>query len=132
MGNSRYFVLVFGDPANNGDTLESERYEAEERYPDFSAKPGDLLLLYCTEGYPGHSKQFYGIGVAIHTSPTLIEYRGISFKEPIPLRRSDETFEPEDRKKMGNIRMSTYRAFEIDKQSFVRTVSGQKIEVAWD
>jgi hypothetical protein len=127
MNGPKYFVLVFGDPNLNGDRLESERYEVGDNYPQFEVRPGDMLLLYCTDGYAGYSKQFAGIGVAVQTNPRLIEYRRIPFEVPIPLRRVDHTFEPADQKSMGEIRFNTRRAFEISMSSFMRTISGQKL-----
>ncbi len=81
---AKYFVTVFGDP-NNGDPVESGRYTAGQRYAAFTAKPGDTLLLYCTEGYAAHPKQVPGIGVAFRTSDIEVEYRWIPLVTPIQL-----------------------------------------------
>jgi hypothetical protein len=127
MNEPKHFVLVFGDPDQNGDTIESERYEAGDRYPAFTVKPGDLLLLYCTEGYAKYPLQFPGIGVAIHTSDRLIQYRWIPFAMPIPRALIDLTFDPDDQRKMGQLRFNQFRAFTISSGSFSQTISGQTL-----
>jgi hypothetical protein len=121
--------LVFGDPEQNGDTIESERYEAGEAYPSFTVEPGDLLLLYCTEGYATYARQFPGIGVTVRTKDSLIEYRRIAFSKPIGRASIDDTFDVDDRKKMTELRFNIRRAFQISGDSFARTVARQTIEV---
>jgi hypothetical protein len=127
MNEPTYFVVVFGDPKQNGDTIESGRYESGDGYPVFTVQPGDMLLLYCTEGYADYPKQFPGIGVAIRAGSNLIEYRRIPFAKTIPRALIDQTFEPEDHKKMGELRFNRRRAFDISPQSFWRTVANQPI-----
>ena len=64
MKDPAYFVLVFGDPElANGDPVDSGVYTAGERHPAAAAALGDVLLLYCTEGYKPYQKQVPGIGI---------------------------------------------------------------------
>jgi hypothetical protein len=58
-------------------------YFAGDGYPVFSVNPGDLLILYCTEECPGFPKVVPGIGVALHTDATWIEYRWMPLSTPI-------------------------------------------------
>lgn len=127
MNEPRYFVLVFGDPDANGDTVESGRYAAGDEYPPFAVQAGDMLLLYCTDGYTAYPKQFPGIGVALRTDASLIEHRWIPFAEPIPRASVESTFEEEDQKKMRELRFNTRRAFEISRESFARIIAGQHL-----
>jgi len=127
MNEPRYFVLVFGDPEQNGDTVESGQYAAGDNYPPFTVEAGDLLLLYCTEGYSAYSKQVPGIGVAIRANPQLIEYRWIPFAQSIPRTSIANTFAPDDQEKMRQLRFNVRRAFEISRQSFVQTVANRPL-----
>jgi len=127
MNEPRYFVLVFGDPNQNGDTVESGRYEAGEGYPPFKVEAGDMLLVYCTDGYDAYRMQFPGIGVAIRATASLIEYRWIPFAIPLPRELIRQNFDAEDQKKMGQVRFNQRRAFTISSQSFWRTAANQPI-----
>lgn len=127
MNDPTYFVLVFGDPGENGDRVESGRYEAGEGYPAFGVKRGDMLLLYGTSGYSTYPMQFAGIGVAIEANDVSIEYRWIPFTDPIPRNSIAETFEPDDQVKMNQLRFSSRRAFQISLTSYLNTVKNQKV-----
>ncbi|HTV15541.1 MAG TPA: hypothetical protein VME68_12550 [Acidobacteriaceae bacterium] len=127
MSATKCFVLVFGDPAQNGDTLESETYEAGDAYPKFEVRPGDFLLLYCTDGYPNRPRQIAGLGVAVTAEPRRITYRRIPLKDPILREQINGIFDPEDWKKMTQLGLTSRRAFEIKRESFERATSGQSI-----
>lgn len=127
----RFFVVVFGDPANDGNPVESGVYEAGEKYPRFEVEDGDLLLLYCTGNYPGFAQQIRGIGVAVHASAVLIEYRWIPFAAPIPWSEIRTAFDPEDFRKMQReLKRTDRRAFKISPKSFVAAVADRAF--AWD
>jgi hypothetical protein len=127
MNEPSYFILVFGDPNQNGDTVESGQYAAGEGYTPFAVESGDMLLIYCTDGYDAYRRQFPGIGAAIRASARLIEYRWIPFATPLPRELIDQSFDPEDQRKMGELRFKQRRAFTISSQSFWRTVANQPI-----
>ncbi len=122
-----YFVLVFGDPKQDGDPVESGRYEAEKGYPAFEVEAGDLLLLYCTEGYREFPRQFAGIGVALTGETALVQYRWIPFSAPIEREVIEQTFEPADYAKMRELGITTRRAFRITGTSFAKTVANQPL-----
>lgn len=127
MNEPAYYVLVFGDPQKNGDRVESGRYEAGEGYAPFAVAPGDILLLYCTEGYSEYSLGFPGIGVVVDRAANWIAYRWIPFSKPIQRKKLEDTFAPDDQKKMGQLRFNTRRVFEISRESFLKTVTGEPI-----
>ena len=127
MNHPSYFVAVFGDPGPNKDAVESGVYMADSKYAPFPIVPGDVLLLYCTENYPAHSKQVPGYGVALKVDRERVEYRWQPFVNPIPKRTLDRMFDPEDAKRFGSIRFSSHWLFKISKESFTKTVSGRKI-----
>jgi hypothetical protein len=130
MNQPSYFVLVFGDPNRNGDTVESGRYEAEKGYPPFEVEPGDLLLLYCTEGYEGYPKQLPGIGVALSGETALVEYRWIPFSAPIKRDVIEQTFDLADYTKMRELGIKARRAFIISRTSFAKTVANRPLSSA--
>lgn len=129
MNSPRYFVVVFGNPDPNGDPVDSGMYMAGDGYPPFPVDPGDLLILYCTDEYPGFSKQVPGIGVALRTDVTSIEYRWLPLITPISRDDLAKTFTQHDYQKMGQLGIKAHRAFEISKQSFDTTVAGRSF--AW-
>jgi hypothetical protein len=127
ISDPRYFVVVFGDPNENGDPVDGGQYQAGERYAPFTAQPGDMLLLYCTDNYTIYAKQVPGIGVAIRTTDTKIDYRWIPFMKPIQRTQILEMFEPEDRQKMQEVRFNQRRVFEVSAQSFKKAIAEQPL-----
>jgi hypothetical protein len=130
MTEPQYFVVVFGDPEPNRDPVDSGVYTAGEGYPPFSTASGDVLLLYCTEGYGVYQKQVPGIGVVLRAELDAIYYRWIPFTQPIPKTLVDDSFEPGDSMKMRQLGIKAHRVFKVSKQSFARTVASRVI--AWD
>jgi hypothetical protein len=123
-GGARYFVAVFGDPGNppNKDLVESGRFIPHPKYAPFPVSPGDFMLLYCTEQYPGHSKEVPGLGTVTRVDHESVEYRWIPFIVPISKRAIDKTFEPDDSRKLRNIRFASQWIFEVSRQSFLKAV----------
>jgi hypothetical protein len=74
MKEPKCFVAVFGDPEPDRDPVDSGVYEAGEGYPSFLTEPGDMLLLYCTEGYAAYQMQVPGIGVVLEGKRNAIKY----------------------------------------------------------
>ena len=130
VGSPRYFVVVFGDPGMHGDPVDSGVYTSGVGYPPFTASPGDLLLLYCTEEYPGFPKQAPGIGVAFRTQSTSIEYRWIPFATPISRDEIGATFASGDYDKMRQLGIKARRVFDVSRESFNATVAGRQF--AWE
>lgn len=93
--------------------MESGTYAAGSGYPPFLAEPGDLLLLYCTDEYPGFPKQVPGIGRVVSADRDEIRDRWMPLALPIPKEILDQSFEPEDKKKMTELRFNTRRVFTI-------------------
>jgi hypothetical protein len=112
-GETRYFVAVFGDPGNppDKDLVESGRYIPDPKYAPFSPRLGDLMLLYCTEQYPGYPKQAPGAGAFTRVDDEAIEYRWIPFFTPISKRAIDNTFEPDDARKLRKYQIFLSLAF---------------------
>jgi hypothetical protein len=120
----QYYVAVFGDPGNppEKDPVESGRYIPDAQYAP-RLKPGDLMLLYCTETYPGFPKQVPGIGETISVDDeAVVIYRWMPLDEPIPKAVLDQNFEPDDARSLRNIRFSTKWLFEISERSFRQTI----------
>src|SRR5256885_1583782 len=105
----QYYVAVFGDPGNprEKDPVDSGRYIPDPRYAP-RLNPGDLLLLYCTDAYPGFSKQVPGIGEAISVDDeATVTYRWMPLDEPIPKAVLDQRFQADDARSLRNIRFSS-------------------------
>lgn len=131
MNNPRYFVAVFGDPEPEGkNVVDSGIYDPDPRYAPFPTKPGDFLLLYCTERYPQRPKEISGIGIILTSDEKCITYRWLPFREPISKKIVDQAFETSDTEKFKNIWMASHWLFEISQTSFSKTVTSQLID--WD
>ena len=103
------FVAVYGDPTPpNKSTVESGQYDPDPRYAPFEPRPGDVLLLYCTGSYSGHSMQIPGIGIVLSVDNTWIRYRWLPFTEPISKSVIDHSFAEADLRKFANIRFSSH------------------------
>jgi hypothetical protein len=119
MSSPRYFFAVFGDPKPpSKDTVESGIYHPDPKYAPFPARLGDLLLLYCTNGYAKYPKSSPGFGVVRRLDDLIIEYDYNAFRKPIPIKDIRNAFILDDKAKRINIRFSSHWLFELNKQSF--------------
>jgi hypothetical protein len=121
----KYFVVVFGDPEPGLDHVESGRYAAKENAPRVGVEPGDLLLLYCTEKYRKYPMRVPGMGIAVHSSNTHLDYRWLGFTAPILRAELLNKLDEDDRVKMGQLGMNTRRVFEISQSSFGKVIAGR-------
>jgi hypothetical protein len=129
MDSPQYFFAMFGEPIPPAkDTIESGVYHPDSKLAPFPVRPGDILLLYCTENYPQHAMKVPGIGVATHIDDTVIEYRYLQFKESLPKSKLEQAFKSGDLEKFNNRRFSTFWLFELSRESFVATVGQSMIE----
>jgi len=121
---------MFGEPTPpDKDTIESGVYHPNANLAPFPVRPGDILLLYCTENYPEHAMQAPGFGVATRIDKTVIEYRYLPFTEPIYKSNLEQAFRPEDLDKFKNRRFSTFWLFEISRESFAAAIG--QTTIAW-
>lgn len=131
MSKPRYFISVFGKPdPPDKDLIESGIYHPEPKYAPFSPDPGDILLVYCTAGYISHSMVSPGIGIVLGKDSRKIHYRWVPFADAVPRSVIDQRFDPDDLKKLGNIRFSSQWLFEISRDSFSKTVRDRAIQWA--
>ena len=74
MTSPRYFVAVFGDPGDppEKDPVESGTYVPDLKY-QIPVRQGDVMLLYCTEAYPGFPRQVPGVGTMLRVNVDSIE-----------------------------------------------------------
>jgi hypothetical protein len=119
MSSPRYFFAVFGDPMPpSKDTVESGIYHPHPKYAPFAPRPGDFLLLYCTNGYAKYSKSSPGFGIVRRLDDLIIEYDYNAFKVPIPLGDIRNAFSMDEKAKLKNIRFNNHWLFELRKESF--------------
>ncbi|MGV7930764.1 MAG: hypothetical protein AB2L13_18005 [Spirochaetota bacterium] len=123
MKKPTYYVAVFGDPdPPEKDTVESGRYHLGISGRSLPGEPGDILLLYCTGNYKGHSCSVPGIGIMLTKDHGTIYYRYLPFVHPISKYTIDNSFIKEDKSKFGNIRFNSHWFFEISRDSFCATI----------
>lgn len=130
MNSPKCFVAIFGDPQQpNKSLVESGEYDPDPRYAPFGCQPGDLMLLYCTNSYPGRPTQIVGIGVVLGSDSKLVKYRWLPLRESIPKARIESGgFEREDLEKFRNRRFSSHWLFEISLKSFANTVAQNEVD----
>lgn len=129
MADPRYFFAMFGQPIPpDKDTIESGVYHPDSRLAPFPVRPGDMLLLYCTDKYTGHAMKVPGIGVATRIDNVVVEYRYLPLNQPIPKTRLEQVFAPHDLDKFKNRRFAAFWLFELSRESFVATVAQSLIE----
>jgi len=129
MNPPKFFLAVFGDPRPPGkNTVESGEYRPIARYRLSEIRTGDLMLLYCTLMYPGHSMKIPGVGVVLDKDNELVRYRWLPFREAIAESRTHKTFTADDRKKFRNKRLASQQLCEISSDSFLGTVENQQID----
>lgn len=82
-----YFIAVFGEKNASTHPVDGGDYP----YPagkliSAGIKAGDVMLLYCARGYPGHDMEAPGIGIVLHvdTGPfPTVRYRYLPLYQPI-------------------------------------------------
>ena len=129
MRNPTYYVAIFGNPdLPNKDFVESGRYHLGIRGTTIPGERGDIMLLYCTEGYPGHLMSVPGIGVVLTKTSDSIFYRYLPFVKPITRNDIDMHFMDEDKKKFSGIGCNSCWLFEISRNSFCAAIENSSIE----
>jgi hypothetical protein len=119
MSSPRYFLAVFGDPQPpSKDTVESGIYHPHPKFAPFEPRPGDFLLLYCTNSYAKYAKSSPGFGIVRRIDDLIIEYVYNAFQKPIPLRDIRNAFSLDEKAKLRNIRFNNHWLFELKKESF--------------
>ncbi|OPY11149.1 MAG: hypothetical protein A4E69_02981 [Syntrophus sp. PtaB.Bin138] len=121
MSSPRYFFAVFGNPSPpSKDTVESGIYHPHPKFAPFEPRPGDFLLLYCTNGYVRYAKSSPGYGVVVRHDDLTIEYDYHPFPKPFPIKDIRNAFRADDKAKLRNIRFSSHWLFELNKNSFLK------------
>lgn len=130
MSRPKYFFAMFGDPnPPEKDTVESGIYHPDPKHAPFATRPGDVLLLYCTENYSRHPKQAPGIGVVLDTDQKKVTYRYLPLTQSVSKTMIEEKFQAKDGTKFKNRRFTGFWLFEISRESFIDVLGDQMI--AW-
>ena len=82
-----YFIAFFGARHASSHPVDGGDYPyAAGKLVSLGIRAGDVMLLYCTRGYPGHHMQAPGIGLVLDVntgaSPT-VEYRYLPLYQPV-------------------------------------------------
>jgi hypothetical protein len=115
MNKPRYFIAVFGKPRPGKEKVDSGIYGPNPNY-SFDAKPGDIMLLYCT-------------GVVLAADSARIEYRWIPFTRPILKSTIDGNLDTAAAAKFKNIRFVANWLIEMSEVSFSKIVGDRT--TAW-
>jgi hypothetical protein len=63
-----YFFVVFGETYASQHPVDGGVYPHRKGFIDGSGlSAGDVLLLYCDRGHPGHDREAPGVGIVIGT-----------------------------------------------------------------
>lgn len=125
MKKPTYYVAVFGKPEPpDRDTVDSGRFHLGIRGTDTPGERGDIILLYCTDGYAENIISVPGIGIVLTKNKDSIYYRYLPFSSPISKDQIDKTFTDEERKTLNSIRFNTYWLFDISNESFRNATRG--------
>ena len=86
----RYFFLAFGAPYSDKHPVEGGRYPHHKPYvSNLRVTRGDVMLLYCAGGYPGHDQEAPGIGVVtdiqLEADSEISYYRYLPLDHPVDL-----------------------------------------------
>jgi hypothetical protein len=88
-----YFLVAFGRLHADTDPVDGGVYpHLTDLVTSSGIQAGDVMILYCTAGYPGHDKEAPAIGMVTgltqnQTDPNLtdIHYQYLPLSHPIPL-----------------------------------------------
>lgn len=90
IGMPEYFIVAFALKHFPTHPINGKKYPVDPplSYRNLNVKKGDVLLLYCCNDYPKHSKEAPAIGVVIdienHNHAYVINYQYFPLVCPIP------------------------------------------------
>lgn len=84
----KYFITTFGEPHADEHPVHGGCYPHRQGWVErLNVEQGDVMLLYCAAGYPGHDKEALGIGIVLRTqtceAEDVLYYRFLPFNEPV-------------------------------------------------
>ena len=126
----RYFFLAFGAVHTAAHPVDGGGYPHRRGFIGSSGvEPGDVMLLYCAGGYPGHDMEAPGIGVVIGTqtggSEEAIYYQYFSLDSPVEWDTIKNIPELEN---CTNFTLAGNWLREISNTSFKKAIAGRRIE----
>ncbi|RJO63327.1 MAG: hypothetical protein C4542_00085 [Dehalococcoidia bacterium] len=86
----KYFLAAFGSIHHAANPIEGGNYPLLAGYvTSQNVQPGDVILLYCTGGYPSHFREAPGVGIVTDIdakgNSKIINYWYLPFNQAIPL-----------------------------------------------
>ena len=128
LGNNspRFYFAVYANPNLAGHvTIEGGRFgnRAMPRNMDV----GDMVLLYCTNSYSGHSKSVPGVGIVTTVNHNLkrFSYDYVSFEQAVPLEFIRFAITEDDQASVANMRREFL--FQISRESFCAVTQAGKL-----
>jgi hypothetical protein len=127
----KYFILAFGAPYAKNHPIEGGIYPHRKGYVSSSGIiVGDVMLLYCCGGYPGHDMEAPGIGVVTNIQTgdeqEIIYYQYFPLCHPVDW----DAITANIRELEGNTNFSLAGNWlrEISDNAFRAVISGRQIE----
>jgi hypothetical protein len=129
----KYFFAAFGDTWAGQHPVDGGIYPHKKGHiKSKNMKPGDVVLLYCVDGYVGHNQESPGIGMVIDTQigqeKETIFYQYFPFDNPIDWNTIKANIS--ELQKPGNTIFYWAGNWlrEISSMSFKKTVKGRTID----
>jgi len=130
--NQNYFLAAFGAPHAGTHPVHGGVYPLLATVVTNSEiQPGDVMILYCCGGYPGHDREAPALGVVTklvgnsHDSRlTDIHYQYFPFCHPIPLYALKASIPG----LKTNFSLPAYQLQSIPRNAFRAAVAGRQID----
>ena len=135
MGEQRYFIAIFGEPAADEYPVDGGCYPVPSAYRDYYCPAGmckgDWILLYCTGTYPGHYCEAPGIGEVIDTQvqkgQVYVHYDYKPLPSPVQRVTIDNCLTEEEKRRFRYPRLIPNWLIPIKPTSFQCAVRGSQI-----
>ena len=124
----RFYFAVYADPSLAGHVTIEGGCFGNRGMPQ-NMDVGDMVLLYCTDSYTGHTKSVPGVGIVTAVDHNLKHfwYDYVPFEEAVPLAFIRLAITEDDRTHVANMRREFL--FQISRESFYAVTQAAKTEV---
>ena len=127
-----YFIAVFGLPHVSTNPVDGGVYPLLTTIVSNSGiGPGDVMILYCCGGYPGHDREAPAIGVvtklqvnSVDGRLTDIHYQYLPLSHPIPLHALKATIPA----LITVFSRAVYQLQEVPRNCFRAALAGRQID----
>ena len=105
----KYFIAAFGEKYADKYPVNGGRYPLGRLSNRYSyVEKGDVILLYCTQSYPGYDKEAPAIGVVIDAETGdegyILSYAYLPLDRPVQRSTINDNLEPDEQNYFVNPR----------------------------